>query len=62
MLFEISFHIFAGITKNAQISKTQKILIEKAIKSESKTRNIKLYKFTFIHFDFAISSLIIIAK
>jgi hypothetical protein len=56
------FDVFAGIIKKAEIKSIQNIFILIAIKIDKNIRNTRLYKFTFIHFDLAKSSLIIILK
>ena len=43
ILFEITFALFAGITRKAPISRIPNILIESAMKKESGSKNQKLY-------------------
>ena len=62
IFFHKIFHVFAGIIRKAHKSIIQKIFILTQIKNDNKTKKDKLYKFVFIHFDFAISSFIMTAK
>jgi len=61
-LLDTTFAILDGIIKKAQISIIQNIFILSAINIDKIIKKLKLYKSTFIHLDFAISSFIIILR